>query len=100
MFYIILFFAYLISLCFYKDRLEQICAIIFCFLLLFKFAFNNRKCTISYIECKIRKIKKEQGFVYNALDEIYNLNQSRYKYFIISFILFIILLNLKKCIYN
>ena len=67
---------------------------------MFKMIFNYRKCTISYIECKIRKIKKEQGFVYNALDEIYNLNQSRYKYFIISFILFIILLNLKKCIYN
>lgn len=100
MFYIILFLAYLTSLCFYKNRIEQICAIIFCLLVLYKFTLNYRKCTVSYIECKIRKIKKEEGFIYNALDEIYNLNQTKYKKLVILFIVFILLVNVKKCIYN
>ena len=100
MFYIILFFAYLTSLCFYETRFEQICVIIFCSLILFKFSLNNRKCTVSYIECKIRKVKKEQGFVYNALNEIYDLNETKYKYLVTSFILFVLLFNLKKCIYK
>lgn len=100
MFYRILFFAYLSSLCFYKSRLEQICSIIFCLLLLFKFSLNYRTCTVSYVECKIRKIKKKDGFVFNALEEIYDLNKTKYKYLVMSFIIFIILFNLKKCIYN
>ena len=100
MLYILLLFAYLISLCYFTSKIEQMCAVIFCFLFLIKLIFNYRKCTISYLECKIRKIKKENGFVYNALEEIYDLNNSKYRYFVYLFIIFVLLLNLKKFIYN
>ena len=100
MIYIILFYAYLFSLCFYKTKIQQICVVIFCILVLIKLVFNYRKCTFSYLECKIRKINKEQGFIFNALDEIYNLNKYKYIYLIYFYITFILLLNLKKYIYN
>lgn len=100
MLYRILFLTYLLSLCFYDDKLSQVCIIILCSLILFKFITNNRKCTISYIECKLRGIKKEQGFVYNSLEEIYDINKTKYIYLLYMFIVFIMLLNLKKCIFN
>ena len=100
MFYIILFLTYLTSLCFYGNKLEQLCIVLFCCFLLYKFILDERKCTVSYLECKIRKVKKEKGFVYNALNEIYDLNKTKYKNLIVLFIVFILLLNLKKSIYN
>ena len=36
----------------------------------FKWIFNYRKCTISYIECVIRKVKKEEGYLYRFLNGI------------------------------
>ena len=42
----------------------------------FKIIFNYRKCTISYIECKLRGVKKEQGYLYRFLDIIINLRYS------------------------
>ena len=100
MLYIFLLFLYLISLCFYVEKKSQICAILFCILFLIKLIFNLRKCTVSYVECKVRGIKKEQGFVFNALEEIYYLNKSKYRYIVYSFIICVLLINLKKCIYN
>ena len=38
--------------------------------LLFKWIFNYRKCTISYIECKIRNVHKTQGILYNYLEHL------------------------------
>jgi len=37
---------------------------------LFKMIFNYRKCTISYLECKMRKVDKSQGYLNNILDSI------------------------------
>ena len=100
MIYRLLFFLYLISLCFYDGKVNQICAMLTSLLLLLKIKNDYRKCTLSYFECKIRKIKKEQGFVHNSLAEIYDINKSKYKNLLYLFMIFIILLNLKKCIYN
>ena len=79
MIYRLLFFLYLISLCFYDGKVNQICAMLTSLLLLLKIKNDYRKCTLSYFECKIRKIKKEQGFVHNSLAEIYDINKSEYK---------------------
>ena len=43
---------------------------------LFKMIFNYRKCTISYLECKIRNVKKEEGFLNNFVDSILNLRET------------------------
>jgi hypothetical protein len=38
--------------------------------------FNYRKCTVSYAECKIRNVKKEEGYLYRFLDSIIDLRYS------------------------
>ena len=65
-----------------------------------KWLTNYRKCTVSYTECKIRGIKMEKGFVYNSMEEVYDMNKSKYKYIYYLFIIFIMFLILKKCILN
>ena len=36
----------------------------------FKWIFNYRKCTISRIECLLRRVKKEQGYLYRFLNNL------------------------------
>jgi hypothetical protein len=61
-----------------------------------KWLTNYRKCTVSYLECKIRGVKKEQGYLYNILEEIYDLNQTDIKYLVYLFTLIIIWINYTK----
>ena len=35
---------------------------------LFRWITNYRQCTISYLECKLRGVKKEDGYIYNILN--------------------------------
>ena len=35
-----------------------------------KIIFYYKKCTISYLECKIRGVKKEEGYLYRLLEGI------------------------------
>jgi len=49
---------------------------------LIKMLFNYRKCTISYIECKLRKVKKEQGYLNRFLDSIIDLRYTPHIYVI------------------
>ena len=37
---------------------------------LFKWVVNYRKCTVSYIEVKMRGVPKEQGYLYNFLNAL------------------------------
>ena len=46
----------------------------------FKWIFNYRKCTISYVECKLRGVKKENGYLYSLLKEIIDLRYSEHIY--------------------
>ena len=58
---------------------------------LFKWVTNYRKCTISYIECKLRGVKKEDGYLYRFLENIFNINKKNYRnlvYIIVTMILF------------
>lgn len=43
----------------------------------FKWITNYRKCTISYIECKVRGVKKEEGYLYNFLNDMTDLRYSQ-----------------------
>ena len=63
-----------------------------------KWVFNNRKCTISYYECIFRNIKKEEGILYNILNNSVNIrNYEIIKFFyalnIIMFTYFFIIKN-------
>jgi hypothetical protein len=45
-----------------------------------KLIFNYRKCTVSYIECKLRKVKKEQGYLNSFLNSIVDLRYTPHVY--------------------
>lgn len=57
----------------------------------FKWIFNYRKCTISYIECAIRGVNKEQGYLFTFLENIINLRYTKdiKIYYILSLVLII-----------
>lgn len=49
--------------------------LIFCSI---KIVLNYRKCTISYLEYKIRGVKKEEGYLYNLLNNITDVRYSKH----------------------
>jgi hypothetical protein len=48
--------------------------------LLFKMVANYKKCTISYLECKIRGVKRQEGILASILDHVVDLRDSDIKY--------------------
>ena len=48
--------------------------------LLFKMVANYKKCTVSYIECKARGVKREEGILASILDHVVDLRDSDIKY--------------------
>jgi hypothetical protein len=44
-----------------------------------KMLFNYRKCTFSYLECKLRKVKREDGYLASFLDHVVDLRNSKQK---------------------
>lgn len=67
---------------------------------LFKIITNYRKCTISYLECKIRGVKREFGYLNSLIDGITDLRYDTY-YLIYIIIIMVIFLYynyiIKKC---
>jgi hypothetical protein len=55
-------------------------AVVLLFYLLIKWLSDYRKCTISYLECKFRGVKKEQGYLNGYLEPIVNLNRHKDRY--------------------
>ena len=87
--FILILLLLLISSILDYDKLNEISSVIIIYLL-FRWITNYRKCTISYLECKIRRVKKEQGYLYNILEELFDLNKTDFIYLI--YILFGIIL--------
>ena len=87
--FILILLLLLISSILDYDKLNEISYVIIIYLL-FRWITNYRKCTISYLECKIRGVKKEQGYLYNILEELFDLNKTDFIYLI--YILFGIIL--------
>ena len=71
-----------------------------CIYLLFRFITNYRKCTLSYIECKIRRVPKEKGYLYNILNYIFDYNKKEYRFIIYLFLVIISIINFKKLKYK
>jgi hypothetical protein len=88
MIYVIILIILFFVSCFIKN-INHKCIRMLCFFLLIKWITNYRKCTISYIECKIRGVKKEDSIIYNIMEEIYDINKSKYKYIIYLFIIIV-----------
>lgn len=94
MIYIIILILFLLLSCFKNLNPDVICFI--CIFFLVKWILDYRKCTVSYIECKLRGVKKEKGIVYNIMEEIYDINKSKYKYFVYIFVFCVFIVNYKK----
>jgi hypothetical protein len=94
-FIITLFIFFMISV-FINNRQINYNALCLAIYFMIKWLTNYRKCTISYLECKARGVKKEQGYLYNVLEEIFNLNQTDFKYLVYLFTIIILIINYKK----
>ena len=55
-----------------------------------KWIFNYRKCTFSRIECLVRGVKKEKGYLYNFLENMIDIRYCNHIYLIVFIGLFII----------
>ena len=60
----------------------------------FKWIFNYRKCTFSRIECIIRGVKKEEGYLYIFLEKMVDIRYCNHIYLILLLGLFIIIYEL------
>ena len=60
----------------------------------FKWIFNYRKCTISWLECKIRGVKREDGYINTILDNIIDVRYNKHIYVITTISLIIIIFEL------
>lgn len=70
---------------FLKEELIDLYYFLYAYIM-FKWIFDYRLCTLSYMECKIlRGVPKEKGILYNLLNEITNLRNTYniYPYMII-----------------
>ena len=45
----------------------------------FKIIFDFRKCTLSYLECKIRGVKKEKGYLNQFFDKLFDIRNENEK---------------------
>jgi hypothetical protein len=55
-----------------------------------KMIFNYRKCTISYIEYRLRNVPRDKGYLYSFLDGIINVRDTLHVYIIYPIIVFIL----------
>jgi hypothetical protein len=91
----ILFLFLVISCLISNNKISEI-SLIICSYFLFKWAIDSTKCTISYIECKLRGVKKEEGYLYQLLTPIINLNKSKYIYWFVIGLIMISVIHLIK----
>jgi hypothetical protein len=60
---------------------------------LVKMIFNYRKCTISYIECKLRNVKKDKGYINNFMNDIIDFREKDESVFLYIYAFIIIYFN-------
>jgi hypothetical protein len=67
-----------------------------CFFFLVKWISNYRQCTMSYIECKLRGVPKEKGYINYILDSLIDVNQTEVRYIVYTFVVMILLIDLYR----
>lgn len=73
---------------FVKDHRITQFARIACIYLLLKWVFDYHKCTLSYMEVKFRNVPKEEGYLYQTLEQVMEVNRSpcRFRYSVYTFV--------------
>lgn len=72
----------------YANKIPDMYFVITLFFL-FKLIVNYRKCTLSYVECKLRNVKKEEGYIQNFLDNIVDVRYDENAVYIYMFMVYI-----------
>ena len=73
-----------------EGRIPREYIAIICYFI-FKMVTLYEKCTLSYIECKLRNVKKEEGYIYDFLHSIIILRETPHaKHFYLIGTIFII----------
>lgn len=71
-----------------KKKIEHSYMII-SFFMFFKIIMNYHQCTVSYIECKIRKVKKEEGYLFNFLNNFIQIRNDKFFIFLIIYYIYL-----------
>lgn len=59
--------------------------IVLLYFIMLKMIFNYDKCTISYIECKLRGVKKKEGYLYRFVNSFIELRNEPFLFIILIF---------------
>jgi hypothetical protein len=85
---LILYLSYGIYIMSTHRKIESSYMIISAFMF-FKIVMNYYQCTISYIECKIRNVKKEEGYLFNFLNNFIELRNNKYSIILIIYYIYL-----------
>ena len=85
---LILYLSYGIYIMSTHRKIESSYMIISAFMF-FKIVMNYYQCTISYIECKIRNVKKEEGYLFNFLNNFIELRNNKYSIILIFYYIYL-----------
>jgi hypothetical protein len=95
---ILLYLYLIISTIFFNNMFIVRTTLLLTLFLLIKWIFNHRKCTLSYLECKLRNIKKEQTYIHNYCEFFGDLIYNKYNDILFFILLIICIINLMKFI--
>lgn len=86
--------AFLIGSVFIQHKNLNKITMTLCVFLLIKWLTDYRKCTLSYVECKIRGVKKESGWIYQLMENIYDINKIPLRYHIYMIVCCVLFINM------
>ena len=92
LFTILLLFYFLISVIF-KGFDHDFSAFASLFWLM-KWITDYDKCTFSYVECKLRKVKREEGYINYIMEEVRSVNKLKWRYIIYIYVLVVFIINM------
>ena len=86
----------LFSSFFIRDPLINLLNMSTCILIISKWITNYNVCSVGLLECKLRKISREDSYVYQVLDNIVDINKKKEKYFFYIIYSLIFIINFRK----
>jgi hypothetical protein len=92
----ILSFYLLFSTFFIRDPLVNLLNISTCILIISKWVSNFNVCSVGFLECKLRRVSREDSYIYQILDNVVDINKRREKYFFYILYLIILIINFRK----
>jgi len=92
----LLSFYLLFSTFFIRDPLINLLNISTCILFISKWITNFNVCSVGILECKLRRVSREDSYVYQVLDNIVDINKRKEKYMFYILYLIILIINFRK----